>query len=138
MGRWLAAQGFAPAAVLLSPARRARQTWERVALHLEQPPEVHEDARLYLADPAVIWSLVAPLRAPSVLVIGHNPGIGALARMVAHPPPAHPKFGKFPTAATLVAGFDTPDWAAATPAMGRTLAFIVPRDLEASGLGTGD
>lgn len=132
MGRWLAETGHAPQAVLCSPARRARETWAHVARHLPAPEVVLDDPRLYLAEPATIWSLLEGVRHPSVLVIGHNPGIGELAGMVAHPPPAHPKFAKYPTCATLIAEFDAADWATATPADGRTLAFAVPRDLGGS------
>ena len=38
MGRELATRGWAPQTVLVSPARRARETWELVAAKLSEPP----------------------------------------------------------------------------------------------------
>ncbi|MBZ0123364.1 MAG: histidine phosphatase family protein, partial [Roseovarius sp.] len=63
----------------------------------------------------------------TVLMIGHNPGIGWLAQTLVADPPPHPRFFDYPTGATLVAGFDVADWADA--GTGRTVEFIVPREL---------
>ena len=59
----------------------------------------------------------------------HNPGTAALARMLAKTPPAHPDFGRYPTAATTVLGFDAEDWRDIAPGTGQVRAFVTPRDL---------
>src|SRR3954453_20184933 len=46
LGRWLEQAGLAPGAVLVSPARRAQQTWEQAAAALEPAPTPTVDARI--------------------------------------------------------------------------------------------
>jgi phosphohistidine phosphatase len=62
--------------VIVSPARRARETWTRVAPYLEVTG-IQEDARVYDDWGADLQQVVASLpdAARSALVIGHNPGI---------------------------------------------------------------
>ena len=69
--------GIDPALVLCSPARRARQTLESVASSLGGHTEVRVEDALY---GATAGELLARLRrvapeVPSVMVIGHNPGL---------------------------------------------------------------
>jgi phosphohistidine phosphatase len=47
VGSWLAQAGLVPDAVLISPARRTQQTWERIRAALEAAPEPDLDERLY-------------------------------------------------------------------------------------------
>lgn len=60
----------------------------------------------------------------SKLIIGHNPGIGALAAQVLRAAPAHPRFADYPTGATTVVhGFK------GAAKSGELVGFTVPRDL---------
>ncbi len=66
--------------VLVSSARRARQTWSRVAAAFAEP-DVEVRADLYLADRPSLLAIVRalPSDASRVLVIGHNGGLEDLA-----------------------------------------------------------
>lgn len=124
MGAWLADGRIAPGLALVSTALRARQTWEGMAPRLPGlAPRF--DSRIYLAAPETILEILAEAPAETILLIGHNPGIGQLAELLCDHPPDHPDFSRFPTAATLVLDF-TGDPA---PGAGHACAFAVPRDL---------
>jgi len=75
-GMWLRAAYPVIDQVIVSPARRARETWTRVAPYLEVTG-IQEDARVYDDWGADLQQVVASLpdAARSALVIGHNPGI---------------------------------------------------------------
>jgi phosphohistidine phosphatase len=66
---------------------------------------------------------------PSVLMVGHNPGIAAFATDLLAEAPDHPRFDDYPTSATLVARFDVEDWAALRCGTGKAAAFAIPADL---------
>jgi phosphohistidine phosphatase len=67
---------------------------------------------------------------PSVLMLGHQPGIGLFAQRLLAEPPDDADFLKYPTAATTVIDFDRADWSAVGWGEGRLVAFVVPRTLE--------
>jgi phosphohistidine phosphatase len=129
IGVWLAAQGFVPEAVLCSTALRTRETWDLIAPHLPGAPEPVFTRGLYLAAPADMLNAIRDTEAHSLAVIGHNPGIGSLAWSLCETPPAHEKFGVYPTCATLVLDFEAQHWADISPGMGRVAGFAIPRDL---------
>ena len=129
IGAWLAAQGATPDAVLCSSARRTRETWAGIATQLDEPPEPVFTRGLYLAEPADMLTLIRDSDARRLAVIGHNPGIGSLAWSLAKEPPAHPRFGVYPTGATLILDFDVAHMAEIASGEGRVSGFAVPREL---------
>lgn len=82
-GRWLAAHR-APGLAVVSPARRARDTWDLVAAELVQPPEVRVDDRVYAATARELLEVVRelPEDAATVVLVGHNPGLEDLAALL--------------------------------------------------------
>jgi phosphohistidine phosphatase len=79
-GRWLGANLDRIDLAVVSPARRARSTWELVAAELDLAPEVRVDERVYAASEAQLLAVVREIpddRATAVLV-GHNPGLEEL------------------------------------------------------------
>lgn len=80
-GTWLAAAGLLPDLVLVSPARRARETWELAGEELAGSPVPHYDDRLYSGG---VDSALEVLReaddAAVVVAVGHNPTMEQLAR----------------------------------------------------------
>jgi phosphohistidine phosphatase len=79
-GRWLAAHlGHIDLAVV-SPARRARSTWELVAAELPAATEVRIDQRVYAASADQLLRLVRELPDDrrTVALVGHNPGLEEL------------------------------------------------------------
>ena len=125
MGNWLRAQGFLPDEVLCSTATRTRQTLE--GLSLAAPTRFLPV--LYHADPDMMMAALQTATGPSVLMVGHNPGIAAFANDLLAEAPDHPRFDDYPTSATLVARFEVEDWAALRWGTGKAAAFAIPADL---------
>lgn len=126
---WLAEKGYLPDVVLVSGARRTVETWERMAPILPETATMQSAPALYLAHPEVILGVLRGQTAPTIMIIGHNPGIAILAASLARRAPDHPKFTQYPTAATTVFAFDGTSWADAEPGTGHVQDFVVPRDL---------
>jgi phosphohistidine phosphatase len=122
-GQWLAASGFVPDAVICSTARRARQTWRRVAAGLPAPPvPATEDDALYGATAGDLLEIVRRTAAGTgtLMYVGHNPAAGNLAAALTGRP------APFPTAAIAVISFSGP-WAGLNPGEGKLDAVWTPR-----------
>ncbi|MDF1728250.1 MAG: histidine phosphatase family protein [Sulfitobacter sp.] len=128
MGDWLRTQDLLPDEVILSDAMRTRET----LLRLDLPEDTPVSARrtLYLADDEAWLDAVQGASGDSLLLIGHNPGIGFCAERIVAQPPEHPDFGRYPTCATLVAEFEIDSWEQADWGGAMVLHFTQPRDLE--------
>ncbi|MCV2876933.1 histidine phosphatase family protein [Rhodobacteraceae bacterium XHP0102] len=130
IGGWLADQGLRPDHVLCSTATRAVDTWAAISAQMQaQDIEVSYTRALYLAMPPEMLNVIKASEGRVLAVIGHNPGIGSLARSLLASPPDHAKFTRYPTAATLVADFEAQSWADIEIGAGLPRAFITPRDL---------
>jgi phosphohistidine phosphatase len=125
LGAWLRAEGLEPGEILCSTAARTQETCARLKLPLA--PCLID--RLYLAEAAAMLDTLRAARADTVLMIGHNPGIAEFAAGLVAAPPAHPRFGDYPTGATLVMDFDIEDWAGLQEHSGDAIHFVIPRDL---------
>jgi phosphohistidine phosphatase len=81
LGRWLADRGIVPDRVVVSPARRARQTWELAAAELDASTEPELDGRVYDNTVEDLLEVVrqTPAEVTTLAVVGHNPGIQDLA-----------------------------------------------------------
>ena len=80
VGAWLGQAGLVPDQVVVSPARRAAQTWELASAQLAPAPQPVVDARIY---DNTVEALLAVVRATpedvrTVAVVGHNPSMGEL------------------------------------------------------------
>lgn len=136
MGRYLADHGLMPDRVLVSSARRTRETWELLAPTLPRQPDFAYEPRLYEARPA---DLIAVLEATApgvqaLLVIGHNPGLQEIAAWLTGSGDSaarHRLMEKFPTAALAVIDFPADDWRSLAPSSGRLDRFVAPRMLAA-------
>ena len=124
LGAWLRAKDIRPDVVLCSSARRTVQTCE--GLGLEVQPTLLD--ALYEAGPEDMLQVLRQATGECVLMLAHNPGIGALAARLLAEEPEHLEFDAYPTGATLVAGFDA-DWRDLAPQTGRLLQFTIPREL---------
>ena len=76
-GRWLAEHLAAIDLAVVSPATRARSTWDLVAAELDEPPPVRVDERVYAASGAELHDVVRDLPDDlhTVVMVGHNPGL---------------------------------------------------------------
>jgi phosphohistidine phosphatase len=81
VGRWLAQRRIAPDRVVVSPARRARQTWELAAAELGPTPEPVLDERVYRNTVEDLLDVIreTPAGVRTLVLVGHNPGIEDLA-----------------------------------------------------------
>ncbi|WP_347266148.1 histidine phosphatase family protein [Paracoccus sp. (in: a-proteobacteria)] len=125
LGDWLASRGYEPEEVLCSTAQRTRETWSQVAATpLEVRPHVRYEPGLYHAAPEKMLDILRTASAPTVMIVGHNPGIAEFAAMLPARAPLDPDFRRFPTAATLVVDFQIDDWSELRPGEGSVLDFV--------------
>lgn len=107
----LVEEGLLPELLLASPARRTLQTAEILARELQIPERrVRHEEVLYLATPDALLKLIHATgpRIEHLLIIGHNPGVSALANALA--PQA--RLGELATAAACTMDFDVRSWPA--------------------------
>jgi phosphohistidine phosphatase len=129
----MAEEQLLPDLALVSPARRARETWDLVAPKLGDVP-VRFEPRIYEAPAERILSVVREVgpEAGSVLLVGHNPGFQDLAKLlIGHGDRyAFARMGKkYPTAALAVLDFAAEDWRDLSPGSGRLDRFVTPKSL---------
>jgi phosphohistidine phosphatase len=74
--------GLKPTLALVSTALRTRETAEYGLANFKLETRF-EDA-LYHAGPEGLWDAFASADAESVVIVGHNPGIGELVSMLVH------------------------------------------------------
>ncbi len=134
VGGYLEKHGLVPDLAIISTAARTRETWSLLAPHLSRVPKVAFEDRLYNAGPDLILDVVqeAPRSAATLLVVGHNPGLHALAIAlgVSGEVEARASLGeKFPTSALAVIGFAAEDWASVRLHGGRLERFVTPAAL---------
>ena len=81
IGRWLAQRPIVPDRVVVSPARRARQTWELAAAELGPVAPPVLDERIYHNTAKDLLEIVreTPVEVTTLVIVGHNPGIQDLA-----------------------------------------------------------
>ena len=139
IGTYLRRERLRPDLVLCSGAVRARATLALVLAELGPPaPEVRYDDALYLATPAVMLGLLRRIDAAHrppylhVMVVGHNPGLHALALEVigeGSRKDIAEVATKFPTAALAVLAIDAGSWSEIGAASARLERFVTPRRL---------
>lgn len=135
MGRYMASHVLVPQLVLCSPARRARETWTHAAGELKASPAVLVVDEIY--DFGDGKALMECLRhqagaAQSIMLVGHNPSIGALARSLVGTGSRKLRERleeKYPTAALAVVSFDLANWGSLAAGSGTLLRFVTPTDI---------
>ena len=130
IGRHLRERGIEPALVLCSSATRARETLERIRL---AGGEAHIERELYGAGADALLARLRELPAdvPSVLLIGHNPGMEELALLLAREGPAVRELeAKFPTAALATLALRGTGWSTLDRGTAELVDFVRPRDLK--------
>ena len=120
---------IAPGLVLCSPALRARQTLEPIEATVPEAP-VEVDERLYGASSETLLERVraVPDEVPSVLLIGHNPGLQDLALLLAARGDELERLeAKFPTAALATLSLER--WSSLGAGDAELGAYVVPKQL---------
>ena len=139
IGIWLGHHPPFPDFVQVSPAIRAKQTWElvREAMKEHAPaPQVEFLPELYGADPAQMLQTIrtASVTDPKrVMVVGHNPGMHELALMLAGSGDAAGRQAlsdNLPTSGLAVLDFATDDWNEVAFRRGKLVLFVSPKLLK--------
>ena len=80
-GRWLATNIDSIDLAVVSPANRARSTWDIVSAELAVLPPTRIDDRVYAASDDELLAVLRELpdHVATVVLVGHNPGIEDLA-----------------------------------------------------------
>ena len=136
MARYLRKGGFHVELILCSAAARTAQTGELVVQELECEIEYRDG--LYLAEPSKLLAAVrgAPAGVSALMLVGHNPGLEALAALLAREPVRRKERArhealeeKFPTCALAILDFDAGRWRDVAPGTGKLVDFVRPKDL---------
>lgn len=145
LARHMSERAICPDLVLCSPAKRARQTWERIEKRLacETPPKVPGELRtrfepqLYLADAETLLLMVraAPTWVRDLLLVGHNPGLEDFAAELAGSGARDALDrlrGKYPTGGMAELTFSTKSWSQVSAGSARLASFVTPAGLRDS------
>jgi phosphohistidine phosphatase len=132
MAGHLEAERIRPDLVLCSPARRTRETLERVERAFGDRVDARLDESLYGASEAELFDLLGalPTDVESVMLIGHNPGIEELALALASEGDGLPRMReKYPTAALATIDLAADRWSEIERGSGELVAYVRPADL---------
>lgn len=128
----LADNDLVPDYALVSSAARAVGTWEAVAEGANSVARVDVDDEMYSAGPEDILRILrgVPEEASLVMVVGHNPTVAYLARLLdsgdGEPGPRGALAEGYSTSALTVFEVEVP-WADLDAASGRVVDFHAPR-----------
>ena len=139
IGGWICRHPPFPDLVLVSPAIRARQTWEiawEAMKKRARQPRVELLPELYGADPS---RLLKTIRAASstdpkaLMLVGHNPGLHELALALTGSGDAAPRKAltdNLPTSGLAILDFAGDDWDDVAFRRGRLVLFVSPKLLK--------
>ena len=139
IGSWIARHPPFPDFVQVSPAVRARQTWELAWEAMKErvaAPQVEFLADLYAADPA---QMLVVIRTASVtdpkrlMVVGHNPGMHELALTLTGSGDEAAKRAlgdNLPTSGLAIFDFASDDWNDVAFRRGQLVQFVSPKLLK--------
>lgn len=125
--------GLAPDRAIVSPAARTRATWARLAAEGVVAGAVDYEDRVYGAAPGALAQLLGrlPAEAAEALIVGHNPGLEALALwLAADDDPLRAEIAqKFPTGAFVGFALDLDDWGDLAAGRARIALYVTPKQL---------
>lgn len=136
LGAYMAHHDLIPDLALVSPAARARETWDLVAGVFDKPPRQQTDDRIYNASPHKLLQVVAePRRASKLLIVGHNPSLHEFALQLIASGNVEAReqlHEKLPTSGLVVMDLPIDDWAELRPHSARLERFVTPRLIAAA------
>ena len=130
IAKYIRRKKIRPALVLCSPSLRTRQTLEAIEPSLGKRSSVELVPQLYAASEGELLERLQalPESVGSVMLIGHNPGLHDLARVLASRGADLPQLEeKFPTGALATLVVDSESWAALSPGDGRARRLRRPQ-----------
>ncbi|MFJ7042841.1 phosphohistidine phosphatase [Streptomyces sp. JV178] len=132
-GRKLADSGISFDLALCSTAVRTRETWKLAVHELPERPKTVYEERIYEASPGDLIALLNETSddAQTVLLVGHNPGVQALAEILAGQAEgdARERMSRrdFPAAAYAVISFEG-SWKSLEPGVGTLVDYWAPTE----------
>ncbi len=125
MGAYFRASCLVFDLALVSPARRARDTLDMILRELSQKPACELEAALYNAGVDTLRDLLAQAGGwvKTLLLVGHNPGLGEFARFLIHGEESA-ALRHFPAPCLTVIDFSCDDWSEAGAGGGRLDRFV--------------
>lgn len=136
MAAHIVAKAPRPDLILCSTAARTRQTLAPLVTALGNPtPPISLEKQLYLASESDLMGRLQTLSQDigTVLLVGHNEGIGELAAALAGQGPRDALERlreKYPTGTLATLALRHGPWSALAPGTCELLAFVRPRDLD--------
>jgi phosphohistidine phosphatase len=132
IAKYIRRKKIRPALVLCSPSLRTRQTLQAIESSLGKRSAVELVPALYAASERELLDQLQalPESIGSVMLIGHNPGLHDLARMLASRGADLRKLEeKFPTGALVTLVVDSTSWAALRPGNAKLVDYVVPKQI---------
>jgi phosphohistidine phosphatase len=139
IGDFIAQHPPFPDLVLVSPAVRARQTWELAWTMMQArvpEPQVEWVAELYGAEAVQLLHSIRIAHGSDprrLMLVGHNPGMHELALALTGDGNAaerHELARNLPTSGLAIFDFEIEDWSDVSFGRGRLITFVTPRLLK--------
>jgi phosphohistidine phosphatase len=139
IGGWIGRHPPFPDLALVSPAIRARQTWEiawEAMKDLAPEPQVELIPELYGAEPSQLLQIIREVSEPEsrrLMLVGHNPGMHELALALAGSGDAAARNAladNLPTSGLVVFDFAVEDWSDVAFRRGHLVLFVSPKLLK--------
>lgn len=132
LGTYIHESGLKPDLVLCSPAQRTRDTFLLTFGEGDDAPDLRFDERLYHASSSTMLDLLRhlPDRVEHVMILGHNPGLHALALDMFSQGESDAVAAicrKFPTCGLAVIDIELADWRALGVGEGYLRVFMTPK-----------
>jgi phosphohistidine phosphatase len=137
VGAYMSSHSLTPDRVVTSPAARTQETWKFASSSFRPPPAATNVEGLYDATPHNILDVIKSTdpAARVLLVVGHNPGLHALALMLIATGDVDAREHlreKLPTSGLAVIDFAFDEWGKLHPQSGRLERFVTPKSLSAN------
>lgn len=134
IGAYMAREKLIPDLALVSPARRAQETWKLVREALSKKVAERETPGIYEVAAERILEVIRTVEPAirTLLIVGHNPGMENVASLLVADGDADAMgrmTAKFPTAGLAVIDFDVDGWDEVAAGTGYLKGFVTPRSV---------
>lgn len=125
IGKHMRKVGASPDRILVSPAKRTRQTAKLTLEEAKSTAQPEFDERIYAADYSQLMEVLSEVSAEAaeVLLIGHNPGMEDLHEMLTG------SYERFPTAALARIELSIESWSDIAKLTGKLDWIVRPKEL---------
>jgi phosphohistidine phosphatase len=131
IGTYMARHRLMPDLVIVSPAKRTKETWSLLAACFSNVPKFLINDSIYEANLADLIGVISRTRnAHELLIVGHNPSLHELALQLVESEPleAHRRLNeKLPTSGLVSIDLPFDDWSLLGQNTGRLERFVSPR-----------